>query len=79
MSLIPIIPCTTCNYCAKVCPKNIGISGSFTALNYLILYKNPEAAARYFLSGGCLVPIILIRNTTKTILSVLYIPKTLFF
>ncbi|WP_455147272.1 aldo/keto reductase [Clostridium sp.] len=45
MSQIPIIPCTTCNYCAKVCPKNIGISGSFTALNYLILYKNFDAAA----------------------------------
>lgn len=34
---IPLIPCTTCNYCAKVCPKNIGISGSFTAMNYLTL------------------------------------------
>ena len=30
---IPLIPCTTCNYCAKVCPKNIGISGLFTAMN----------------------------------------------
>lgn len=27
---IPLIPCTTCNYCAKVCPMKIGISGSFT-------------------------------------------------
>ncbi|MDO4961781.1 MAG: aldo/keto reductase [Eubacteriales bacterium] len=35
---VPLIPCTTCNYCAKVCPNNIGISGSFTALNYLTLY-----------------------------------------
>ena len=35
---IPLIPCTTCNYCAKVCPKEIGISGSFTAMNYLTLY-----------------------------------------
>jgi predicted aldo/keto reductase-like oxidoreductase len=41
---IPLIPCTTCNYCAKVCPNNIGISGSFTAMNYLTLYKNEEAA-----------------------------------
>ena len=23
----PVIPCTTCNYCAKVCPNDIGISG----------------------------------------------------
>ncbi len=41
---IPLIPCTTCNYCAKVCPKNIGISGSFTAMNYLTLFGNLEAA-----------------------------------
>ncbi|MCI9083642.1 MAG: Fe-S oxidoreductase [Lachnospiraceae bacterium] len=37
---IPLIPCTTCNYCAKVCPENIGISGSFTAMNYLTLYRD---------------------------------------
>ena len=37
---IPLIPCTTCNYCAKVCPMNIGISGSFTAMNYLTLYSD---------------------------------------
>ncbi len=41
---IPIIPCTTCNYCAKVCPQNIGISGSFTAMNVFMLYKNIATA-----------------------------------
>jgi len=41
---IPIIPCTTCNYCAKVCPEEIGISGSFTAMNYLTLYGDKTAA-----------------------------------
>ena len=40
----PLIPCTTCNYCAKVCPKNIGISGSFTAMNLLTLYGNKDMA-----------------------------------
>ena len=45
MSKIPLIPCTTCNYCAKVCPMEIGISGSFTAMNYLTLYGNKAAAA----------------------------------
>ena len=25
MSKIPLIPCTTCNYCAKVCPQHIKI------------------------------------------------------
>jgi predicted aldo/keto reductase-like oxidoreductase len=46
LNSIPLIPCTTCNYCAKVCPNNIGISGSFTAMNHLTLYKN-EAAAKF--------------------------------
>lgn len=41
---IPLIPCTTCNYCAKVCPMDIGISGSFTAMNYLTLYGDMNAA-----------------------------------
>ena len=44
LSKIDIVPCTVCNYCAKVCPNNIGISGSFTALNQLILYGNKAAA-----------------------------------
>ncbi len=54
LSKIPLIPCTTCNYCAKVCPKEIGISGSFTALNYLTLYGNKQAAAgqENWLVGG---------------------------
>ena len=54
LNSIPIIPCTTCNYCAKVCPMNIGISGSFTAMNYLTLYRD-EAAAKHqeeWLVGG---------------------------
>ena len=41
---IPLIPCTTCNYCAKACPKEIGVSGSFTAMNYLILYGSKDQA-----------------------------------
>lgn len=41
---IPLIPCTTCNYCTKVCPMQIGISGSFTAMNYLTLYGDMAAA-----------------------------------
>ncbi len=41
---IPLIPCTSCNYCAKVCPQEIGISGSFTAMNYLTLYRDLERA-----------------------------------
>ena len=54
MSKIPLIPCTTCNYCAKVCPMEIGISGSFTAMNYLTLYGNKAAAAHQeeWLVGG---------------------------
>ena len=54
LSNIPIIPCTTCNYCAKVCPQNIGISGSFTALNMYTLYGDLNAAkhSENWLVGG---------------------------
>ena len=50
----PVIPCTTCNYCAKVCPNNIGISGTFTAMNCLILYGNRDMAKHQeeWLVGG---------------------------
>lgn len=44
LAAIPLIPCTVCDYCAKVCPENIGISGTFTAMNYLTLYKDKAAA-----------------------------------
>ena len=44
LAKIPLIPCTTCNYCAKVCPMNIGISGTFTAMNYNTLYGDLAAA-----------------------------------
>lgn len=44
LAAIPLIPCTVCDYCAKVCPANIGISGTFTAMNYLTLYKDKAAA-----------------------------------
>lgn len=44
LAKIPLIPCTTCNYCAKVCPMDIGISGSFTAMNYLTLYNDLDRA-----------------------------------
>lgn len=50
---IPMIPCTTCNYCAKVCPENIGISGSFTAMNYNTLYNREAAVGQMeWLVGG---------------------------
>ena len=44
LNSIPLIPCTICNYCSKVCPNNIGISGSFSAMNHFTLYNNKEAA-----------------------------------
>lgn len=54
MKNIPLIPCTACNYCAKVCPKNIGISDTFTAMNYLTLYDNISSAKHQeeWLVGG---------------------------
>lgn len=54
LNKIPLIPCTTCNYCAKVCPMEIGISGSFTAKNMYTLYGNLERASQQenWLVGG---------------------------
>lgn len=48
------IPCTSCEYCAKVCPKNIGISGTFTAMNLYTLYGNEDFAKNQlgWLVGG---------------------------
>ena len=39
------IPCTGCDYCAKVCPNDIGISRSLTALNYYINFDDAKQAA----------------------------------
>lgn len=54
LNKIPLIPCTTCNYCAKVCPKDIGISGSFTAMNIFTLYNDKAGAKNQeeWLVGG---------------------------
>lgn len=54
LSRIPLIPCTTCNYCAKVCPMEIGISGTFTAKNIHTLYGDLDFAKHQegWLVGG---------------------------
>ena len=44
LAKVPLIPCTSCDYCAKVCPMEIGISGTFTAMNVETLYRDHEAA-----------------------------------
>ncbi|MCD8048120.1 MAG: aldo/keto reductase [Clostridia bacterium] len=41
---VSLIPCTSCDYCAKVCPKDIGISGTFAAVNDYITYENKNSA-----------------------------------
>ncbi len=42
----PLIPCTACNYCAKVCPNNIGISAVMGMLNLNTLYGKEAAMNR---------------------------------
>lgn len=44
LAKIPLIPCTKCDYCAKVCPMEIGISGTFAAKNIYSLYGNLAVA-----------------------------------
>lgn len=44
MSESGIVPCTGCDYCAKVCPEGIGISGTLTALNYYINFGDAAKA-----------------------------------
>lgn len=44
LAKIPLIPCTACNYCAKVCPMGVGISGAFMAMNMLTLYGDLKKA-----------------------------------
>ena len=45
LASIPLIPCTSCNYCAEVCPVGVGISGTFEAKNLYTLYNNLKRAA----------------------------------
>ncbi|MBO4501749.1 MAG: aldo/keto reductase [Clostridia bacterium] len=44
---IPTVPCTGCNYCAEVCPSEIGISPTLNALNMFAMYNNKQFARAY--------------------------------
>ena len=46
LAKIPMVPCTGCNYCSKVCPMDIGISLSFRAVNDLLVFGNLKEALR---------------------------------
>ena len=39
-----LIPCIYCDKCLKGCPKQIGISGSFRAMNHLSETENLDEA-----------------------------------
>lgn len=38
------VQCTSCDYCAKVCPQNVGISQSLSVLNHFINYGDAASA-----------------------------------
>ncbi len=41
---VPLIPCTSCNYCTKGCPKEVQIPETFAAMNSMSLYKDTAIA-----------------------------------
>ncbi len=45
------IPCTSCNYCAEVCPQSIPISGVFAAYNPYLAAKKTWGEAKEELPG----------------------------
>ena len=47
LAAIRLVPCTSCDYCAKVCPAKIGVSGTFAAANQLMLFRNPVRSRHY--------------------------------
>lgn len=47
MDEMSMIPCTVCNYCAKVCPMNVGVSGEFTSMNVYTIYDDINAAKEH--------------------------------
>ena len=47
MEKVPSIPCTKCDYCAKVCPNDIGISGTFICMNIVMRYGNVKFAKEH--------------------------------
>ncbi len=50
---IPLIPCTHCDYCAKVCPNHVNISGTFNMMNLGTLYGVEKARHELmFMTGG---------------------------
>ncbi len=49
---IPLIPCTGCDYCAKVCPNDIAISASFSAMNINTLYGREPAVGQFRMQLG---------------------------
>ncbi len=53
LNKIPLIPCTQCEYCEKVCPNHIAIPGTFNAMNICTLYGQEAGRSQMmFITGG---------------------------
>ena len=44
LEAVPKVPCTSCEYCVKGCPKGIRIPGYFDAMNRYLVYGDLNAA-----------------------------------
>ncbi|MDR0501364.1 MAG: aldo/keto reductase [Coriobacteriales bacterium] len=47
---VPVVPCTSCEYCMKSCPENVAIPGIFEALNLVLRFgetRKQSAAFEY--------------------------------
>ena len=55
LTSMPLVPCTNCRYCEKVCPNDISIASAFNALNQARMYGDVAGGRQsYYFNAGFL-------------------------